>query len=155
MDIYERIRELGVTLPEPAPVGGVYTPVRQSGRLLYVSGQGPSAGGKPVLTGKVGGELTIEQGREAARLCALNLLAALQAYTGDLNRVEGVVRVLALVASAPGFGSQPAVVNAASQLLVDVFGEKGWHARSAVGTSELPGDIPVEIEAVFELREGA
>ena len=153
MDINERIRELGLTLPEPAPVGGIYTPVRQSGRQLYVSGQGPTVAGKPAFTGKVGGELTIEQAQEAARLCALTLLAAVKKYTGDLNRVEGVVKVLALVASAPEFGSQPAVVNAASQLLVDVFGEKGWHARSAMGTNELPGNIPVEIEAIFELRD--
>jgi enamine deaminase RidA (YjgF/YER057c/UK114 family) len=153
MNVNDRIRELGLTLPAPAPVGGVYTPVRQCGRQLYVSGQGPSVAGKRLFTGKVGGDLTLEQGQEAAKVCALNLLAAVQAYVGDLNRVAGVVKVLALVASAPGFGSQPAVINAASQLLVDVFGEKGRHARSAMGTSDLPGNIPVEIEAIFELKE--
>lgn len=153
MSINDRIRELGLTLPQPAPVGGVYTPVRQSGRQLFVSGQGPTEAGKPVFTGKVGSDLTLEEGQQAARLCALNLLSALQAYVGDLDRVDGVIKVLALVASAPGFGQQPAVINAASQLLVDVFGDKGWHARSAMGTSELPGNIPVEIEAIFELKD--
>lgn len=153
MNIYDKLKELGIKLPKPATVGGVYVPVRQSGNLLFVSGQGPSIDGKSLYIGKVGKDLTIKEGQEAAKICILNMLSALEAYLGDLNRIEGVIKVLALVASAQGFGQQPAVVNAASQLLVDVFGEKGWHARSAMGTSELPGDIPIEIEAIFELKD--
>lgn len=153
MNIYDRIKELGIKLPKPAPVGGIYRPVRQSGNQLFVSGQGPTVDGKPMFVGKVGSDLTIEQGQEAARLCIINMLSALEEYTGDLNRIDGVIKVLALVASEQGFGNQPAVVNAASQMLVDVFGDTGWHARSAMGTNELPGNIPIEIEAIFELKD--
>lgn len=153
MDIEKRLEELGITLPPPAKVGGVYTPVRRCGRELYVSGQGPNQPGAPAKLGKVGAELTLEEGREAARRCAENMLAALKAHTGDLNKVAGCVKLFGLVASAPGFNEQPAVINGASQLMVDVFGEAGWHARSAVGTNELPGNIPVEIEGIFEIRD--
>lgn len=152
MNVYDNLKKLGIKLPKPAPIGGVYVPVRQSGNQLYVSGQGPTVAGKPVYVGKVGRELTIEDGQEAAKLCILNMLSALEAYTGDLNLIGGVIKLLALVASAEGFGNQPEVVNTASNMLVDVFGEKGRHARSAMGTSELPGGIPIEIEAIFELK---
>lgn len=153
MDIYETLKQKSITLPKPAPVGGIYTPVKQSGNQLFVSGQGPTVDGIPVITGKVGSDITIEEGQSAARLCILNMLAALESFTGDLNKIDGVIKLFGLVASASGFNAQPAVINAASQLLVDVFGENGWHARSAMGTNELPGNIPVEIEAIFELKK--
>jgi enamine deaminase RidA (YjgF/YER057c/UK114 family) len=151
MDAYENLRKLGLELPPPPPPGGLYVPVKQIGNMLYTSGQGPTRDGKPLITGKVGAELSIEEGQRAARLCVLNLLSVLHAYTGDLNRIKNAVKVLALVASAPGFGQQPLVVNGGSQLLIDVFGDRGKHCRSAMGTSELPGNIPVEIEAIFEI----
>ncbi|MFA6506913.1 MAG: RidA family protein [Treponemataceae bacterium] len=151
MDAYENLRKLGLELPTPPPPGGLYVPVKQVGNFLYTSGQGATRNGKPLFTGKVGAELTVEEGQQAARLCVLNLLSVLHAFTGDLNRIKNVVKVLALVASAPGFGQQPLVVNGGSQLLIDVFGERGKHCRSAMGTNELPGNIPVEIEAIFEI----
>jgi enamine deaminase RidA (YjgF/YER057c/UK114 family) len=152
MDIYARLKELGYELPPPPPRGGLYVPVKQVGSMVYVSGQGPTENGKPLFVGKVGREITIEQGQAAARRCVLNGLASLHAHLGDLNRIKGVVKLLGLVASAPGFNSQPQVVNGGSQLLIDLFGDEGWHARSAMGTNELPGDIPVEIEFIFELK---
>lgn len=153
MNIYNRLKELGYELPEPAPRLGLYQPVRKSGNLLFVSGQGCTENGVPIFTGKVGAEVSLEQGQVAARRCTLNALAALHAYVGDLNRIAGAVKVLGFVASAPGFSRQPAVMNGCSQLLLDVFGEAGGHARSAIGTSELPENIPVEIEFIFELKE--
>ena len=152
MDIYERLKELSIELP-PAPArGGLYALIKQSGPLLHVSGHIPNAGGKVVWTGKVGAERTIKDGQAAARLVMLNVLSQLQAFLGDLNRLKGPVKILAWVASAPGFNQQPLVINAASQLLIDIFGDEGWCARSAIGTNELPLDITVEIEAVFELK---
>jgi enamine deaminase RidA (YjgF/YER057c/UK114 family) len=152
MNIYENLKKLGLELPEPPPRGGLYTPVRQVGSMLYVSGQGPTEKGLPLYTGKLGQGITIEQGQAAACRCTLNALSVLHAYLGDLNRIAGVVKVLGFVASAPGFNSQPMVINGGSQLLIDLFGDSGWHARSAIGTNELPGDIPVEIEFIFELK---
>lgn len=151
MDVYENLKVNNLQLPLPPPKGGVYTKVKQAGNLLYVSGQGPAIGGKPVYTGKVGGELSLEEGQEAAAVCAMNILSCLQEYLGDLNRVKNVVKLLAFVASADGFGEQPKVINAASSIFENVFGEKGKHSRSAIGTSELPGNIPVEIEAIVEV----
>jgi enamine deaminase RidA (YjgF/YER057c/UK114 family) len=104
-----------------------------------------------VFTGKVGGDRTIEEGAEAAKLCALNILAQAQKYLGDLGRIKSVVKVLGFVASAPGFNDQPKVINGASQLFIDLFGDAGRHARSAIGVNELPGNISVEVEAIFEL----
>jgi enamine deaminase RidA (YjgF/YER057c/UK114 family) len=151
MCVYENLKKLNLELPAPPPPGGVYVPVKQVGNLLFTAGQGPTVDGKPIYTGKLGKDLTIEQGQEAAKVVALNMLSVLHQHLGDLNRIKNVVKLLGLVASAPGFGEQPRVVNAASQLLVDVFGEKGRHARSAIGTNELPGNIPVEIEGIFEV----
>lgn len=151
MGVYERLNELGIKLPAPPPIGGLYVPVKVVGNIAFVSGHGPTIDGKPVMTGKVGSGLTIGQGQEAARLVALNILATLHEYLGDLNRIKSVVKLLGLVASADGFNEQPSVINAASQIFIDIFGEAGWHARSAMGTNELPGGIPVEIEMIFEL----
>ena len=152
MDVYERLEQLSVKLPNPPARGGVYTPVKQVGKLLYVSGQGPNIDGKPAYTGKAGAQRTLEEAQKAAWICAINMLSVVNEYIGDLNKVKGVVRLLGFVESAPGFTSQPAVINAASQLFVDLFGDEGWHARSAIGVNELPSDITVEIEGIFELR---
>jgi enamine deaminase RidA (YjgF/YER057c/UK114 family) len=151
MNVYENLKRLKLVLPEAPPIGGLYVPIKQAGNLVYASGHIPSVGGKPAFTGKLGGKLSIEEGQEAARLCILNILSNLQNHLGDLNRVKNVVKVLGFVASAPGFNSQPLVINGGSQLLMDIFGECGRHARSAIGTNELPGDVPVEIEVIFEI----
>ncbi len=152
MDVYENLKKLGLQIPSPPPVGGKYVPAKQVGNLVYTSGQGPIVEGKPAYTGKVGKELSLEQGQEAAKICILNTLSVLEKAIGNLNRVKNVVKVLGFVASAPNFNQQPAVINAGSQLLIDVFGDKGQHARSAIGTNELPGNIPVEIEVIFEIE---
>ena len=152
MDAYENLKQLKIAIPTPPPVGGLYVPVKLVGNLAYTSGQGPTVKGKPVHTGKLGKDLTIEQGQEAAKVCMMNVLSVLEMKIGSLNKVKNVVKVLGFVASAPGFNDQPAVINGGSQFLIDVFGEKGRHARSAIGTNELPGNIPVEIEVIFEVE---
>ena len=151
MDIYERLRELDIELPQAAKVMGLYVPVKIAGNMAYVSGQGPLVDGKLTCVGKVGKDVSAEQAQAAARQIALNTLAALHEYVGDLNKIKSVVKVLGFVASAEGFNEQPAVINAFSQVFVDVFGDNGRHARSAVGANELPLDISVEIESIFEL----
>ena len=149
MDIYGRLKELNIELPQAPKVMGLYVPVKIIGNMVYVSGQGPLADGKFICTGKVGKDVSIEQAQAAAKQIAVNTLAALHEYIGDLNKIKAVVKVLGFVASAEGFNEQPAVINAFSQVFVDVFGENGRHARSAVGTNELPFNIPVEIESIF------
>ena len=152
MDIYEKLKELNIELPHAPKVMGLYVPVKIAGNMAYVSGQGPLVDGMISCTGKVGKDISIEQAQAAARQIALNTLAALHEYAGDLNRIKSVVKVLGFVASAEGFNDQPNVINAFSQVLVDVFGENGRHARSAVGTNELPMNISVEIESIYELK---
>lgn len=148
----DRLERLGIVLPKaPTPVAS-YLPAVRSGDLLFVSGQGPTVNGTPVITGKLGTDLNEDEGREAARLCAINLLAVTKATLGSLNEVARVVKLLAWVASADGFARQPYVVNGASDLLQEVFGERGLHARSAIGTNQLPFDIAVEIEMIVEVR---
>ena len=152
MDINKRLDELDITLPPLPPLAGIYQPVKQVGNLLYVSGQGPTENGAPLVTGKVGRERTIQDGQYAARLCGLNALSILRQYLGDLNKIKSIVKLLVFVASAEGFDRQPEVANGASQLLLDIFGqERGVGARSAIGTNELPGGITVEIEFIFEV----
>ena len=153
MNIYENLKKMGIELPPPPPRGGIYVPVKQIGNLLFTAGQGCTLNGTPVVQGKAGADVTMEEAQKAARIAALNMLSILHDYTGDLNRIKNVVKILGFVASAPGFGNQPQVMNGASQLLVDVFGEAGQHARSAIGTNELPGNITVEIEGIFELGD--
>ncbi|MCU7722354.1 RidA family protein [Actinoplanes sp. KI2] len=150
VDAYARLAELGISLPPVVPPLAAYLPAVQSGNYVYVSGQLPMVGGKLAQTGKVGAEVTAEQGAELARTCAVNVLAAVEALVG-LGRVVKIVKVVGFVASAPGFTGQPAVVNGASGLFGDVFGEQGRHARSAVGVAELPLDAPVEVEAIIEV----
>ena len=146
-----KLAELGLTLPEVVPPLAAYQPAVQSGIYVYTAGQLPMVEGKLPVTGKVGAEVTPEEAKELARTCALNALAAVKSVTGDLDRIARVVKVVGFVASAPGFTGQPGVINGASELLADVFGEAGRHARSAVGVAELPLGAPVEVELVVEL----
>ncbi len=147
VDVYARLAGLGLTLPQVVPPLAAYVPAVQSGDHVYVSGQLPFVDGKLPLTGKVGAEVTPEQGAGLARTCGLNALAAVEGLVG-LGRVVKVVKVTGFVASAPGFTGQPAVVNGASTLFAEVFGEIGRHARSAVGVAELPLGAPVEVEII-------
>lgn len=146
----ERLRELGLTLPEPAAPVAAYVPTVRTGDLLFVSGQGPW--GFEPLGAKVGAEVDVRAAQEAARTATLYGLAAVKAEVGDLSTVRRVVKLTVFVASAPGFTDQPLVANGASELLADVFGEAGRHARSAVGVAELPLGIPVEVDFIFEVR---
>lgn len=146
-----RITELGLTLPEVVPPLASYQPAVASGVYVYTSGQLPMVDGALPLTGKVGGEVTPEDAKDLARVCALNALAAVKSVAGDLDRIARVVKVTGFVASAQDFTGQPAVINGASELLGEVLGDKGVHARSAVGVAVLPLDAPVEVEIQVEL----
>jgi enamine deaminase RidA (YjgF/YER057c/UK114 family) len=148
--IYARLQELGLTLPQVVPPLAAYVPAVQSGNYVYVSGQVPMVEGKLPQAGKVGADVTAEQGADLARICALNALAAIDALVG-LGRVVKIVKITGFVASAPGFTDQPGVINGASQLFLDVLGEMGRHARSAVGVAELPLGAPVEVEVIVEV----
>ena len=149
----KKLETLGITLGKPAkPVGG-YVPAVRTGNLVYTSGQGPNIPIRGVYKGKLGKDFTVEQGYEAAKNCAINCLAAIKDLIGDLDKVERVVKVLGFVNSADGFHQQPQVVNGASELLQTVFGERGAHARSAVGMKELPSNIAVEVEMIVSIRD--
>jgi len=148
--IEERLAELGVVLPEaPAPAAN-YVPYVVSGKMVYVSGQVSNDNGTP-LKGVLGADMDAEAGAAAARVCAINLLAQVRAAAGDLDRVRRVVKLTGFVNSAPGFGDQPKVINGASDFLVEVFGDRGRHARSAVGAT-LPFGFAVEVEGIFEIE---
>ncbi|MCI9638912.1 MAG: RidA family protein [Emergencia sp.] len=147
----KRIEELGIELPLASPPGAMYIPVKQLGNALFVAGQVPFVDGKLLVSGKVGDTVSMEQAEEAARRCIINLMAALKDYLGDLDKVKNITKIQVFVNSKTGFMQQHLVANAASQLLYDVFGEKGRHARTAVGTNQLPMDAPVEIEAIVEV----
>ena len=153
MSVYARLEELGLELPPaPKPVAA-YVPWVRSGNLVFISGQLPMLGGKLVCAGAVPTEVAPDKAKAAARMCALNLLAVLQdAAGGDLNNVARVVRLGVFVQSAPGWGEQPGVANGASELMVDLFGDAGRHARAAVGSIGLPLGAPVEVEGTFELK---
>lgn len=151
VDPEQRLAELGLTLPEVAKPAGAYLPAVRSGSYVYTSGQLPVVDGALLATGKVGAQVTAQEAKELARRCALNALAAVKAEIGDLAQVRRVVKVVGFVASAPDFTGQPGVVNGASELLGEVFGEAGTHARSAVGVAVLPLDAPVEVELVVEV----
>ncbi|OJX67108.1 RidA family protein [Magnetospirillum sp. 64-120] len=151
-NIDSRLAQLGITLPVPAVAVANYVPYVVVGDLVFVSGQLPMENGKPVVLGHLGAEVSLEDGVRAARLCALNLLAqAKAACDGDLDRVKRLVRMTAFVASTPDFTDQPKVVNGASDLMVEVLGDAGRHARVAVGAPSLPLNVAVEIEAVFQI----
>ena len=150
-----RLRELGLTLPEPATPAFNYVPVVVWHDVAYVSGQLPRVAGGLSATGKLGETVSVEEGREAARLCVLQGLAVLRQALGSLDRIDRILKVTGFVASAPTFFDQPKVVDAASELLIQLFGEAGRHARSAVGALALPRNTPVEIEFVVALRGAA
>ncbi|MEV7541289.1 RidA family protein [Streptomyces sp. NPDC089915] len=150
-----RLAELGLTLPEVVPPLATYQPAVRSGAYVYTAGQLPMVQGKLPLTGKVGAEVSPEQAKELAATCALNALAAVKSVVGDLDKIARVVKVVGFVASAPDFTGQPGVLNGASELLGEILGEKGVHARSAVGVAVLPLDAPVEVEIQVELTPDA
>ena len=145
-----RLGQLGVTLPQVVAPLASYVPAVRTGNLVYTAGQLPMEAGKLARTGKVGAEVTPEEGKAVARICALNALAAVDSLVG-IDAVTRVVKVVGFVASASGFHGQPSVINGASDLLAEVFGDKGAHARSAVGVAELPLDAPVEVELIVEV----
>ncbi|MGH3199111.1 MAG: RidA family protein [Streptosporangiaceae bacterium] len=149
----ERLAALGLTLPPVTAPVAAYVPAVRTGPYVYVSGQLPVAEGKLPATGKVGDEVSAEDAAAMARTCALNALAAAAAAAGGLEAIRRIVKVTGFVASAPGFGGQPQVINGASELFIEVFGEEGKHARSAVGVAELPLNAPVEVELIAEVRD--
>jgi enamine deaminase RidA (YjgF/YER057c/UK114 family) len=147
----ERLQELGVTLPSPAVPVAAYIPCVRTGNLVYVSGQIPAVEGKPTHVGHLGADVDLEAGRAAARTCAINVLAALKAELGELSQVRRVVKVTGFVASTPEFTDHPKVVNAASDLFGEAFGDAGRHARAAIGVAALPLGVPVEVDAIVEV----
>ncbi len=153
MSAEAKIKELGITLPPPPTPMGNYVPGVRVGNLLFLSGHGPiRTEGTPMPRGKLGRDLSTDDGYKAAREVGINLLGSTRALLGSLDRVKRVVKVLGMVNSADGFGDQPKVMNGFSDLMVSVFGENGRHARSAVGMAELPSGIPVEIEMILEVE---
>ena len=150
--IDKNLETLGIVLPSVAPPLANYVPYVQSGKLLFVSGQIPLVAGKPLALGQLGAGVSLAQGAACARACAINLIAQINAACdGDLYRVNRIVKLVVFVCAAPHFAEVPVVANGASDLMVAVFGEKGRHARSSVGVSALPVDVPVEVEAIVEL----
>jgi len=145
-----RLEELGIVLPAPPAAAGLYAPCVQAGSLVVVSGQVPVHEGRPIRQGKLGADVTVEEGAELARQCALQALTIVRDHLGSLDRVGRVIRVAGYVAGADGFTDHPKVINGASQVLLDVFGEAGRHARIAIGVAELPFGVPVEVEFMFE-----
>ncbi|WP_144463688.1 RidA family protein [Siminovitchia fortis] len=153
MDIEERILKKGIELPPTTEPMANYISVSRTGNLLYTSGASCFKEGVPVYQGRLGEELTVEEGYEASRLTALNIISNLKKECGSLNRIKKIVKMLAFVNSADSFTQQPEVINGASDLFMEIFGEKGKHARSAIGTNVLPFHIPVEIELIVEINE--
>jgi enamine deaminase RidA (YjgF/YER057c/UK114 family) len=147
------LRALGLELPEPPKPVGSYVPVQQVGELLYTSGVIPSLNGEVQFRGVVGGDISVKDAAKAAELCALNIMALVRQHAGSLDRVEQFIQVSGFVRSAHGFEEQPRVLNGASDLLFKVFGERGRHTRQALGTSELPLGVPVEISAIVRLKK--
>ena len=148
-----RIAELGLELPEAPKPGGVYTPLVQVGNMVYVSGHGPVLPDGSMITGKVGADLSADEGKNAARRVGLTILATLKSQLGNLDRIEQIVKVLGMVNAAADFKRHPQVINGFSELMVDVFGESGLAARSAVGMGSLPGNIAVEVELILQLKD--
>ena len=150
--IEARLKGIGLELPKvPRPMAK-YVPAKLVGEIVYISGQGPIRDGKAVYIGQVGAEVSLEEGYRAAQICCLNCLAAVKASTSSLDAIEEIVHVRGFVNSAPDFHDQPKVVDGASELLVKLFGDRGRHARAALGTSNLPGNIPIEMEMIVHLR---
>ena len=153
MSAEAKIAELNLELPPAPKPGGTYSPVVQVDNMLYVSGHGPVISDGTMITGKVGADLSEEEGIQAARQVGLTILATLKSQIGSLDRIERIVKVLGMVNAAPNFGSHPKVINGFSDLMVEIFGEGGRAARSAVGMGSLPGNIAVEIEAILKLKD--
>ena len=151
--VEDKLKQMGLSLPEPPPPGGNYIPAVRTGNLVFLSGVTPRRPDGTPFAGKLGKDLTVEEGYQAAQICALNLLANLKKAIGDLDKVTHVVKLLGMVNSDPDFTQPPAVVNGCSDLLVEVFGDKGRHARSAVGLATLPGGVAVEIEMIVEVSD--
>ncbi len=151
MGLEDKLKELGITLPEAQRPIGSYVPAVRAGDLLYLSGMLPMREGKLLYKGKVGKDLTLEEAQEAARVILINALSVIRAELGNLEKVKRIVRLSGYIASAPGFIQQPAVLNAASDILSKVFGDKGLHSRIAIGVSELPMDSPVEIDLIVHI----
>ena len=148
------LSNLGITLPESPAAVANYVPVVRTGNLIYLSGVGPAKKSDgSAFNGKLGSDLNVEEGYDAARHTAINIIARLKGYLGDLDRVDQIVKVLSMVNSDPNFVDPPAVTNGCSDLLVEVFGEKGKHARSAVGVATLPGGMPIEIEVIVQISD--
>jgi enamine deaminase RidA (YjgF/YER057c/UK114 family) len=150
--IEQKIESLGIKLPTPPTPAGSYVPVVRTGNLLYISGQIPMEDGKVVFTGKVSDE-NLETAQKSARMCAINILAQLKRELGDLEKVSKIVRISGFVNSVPGFSQHPKVINSASDLFFEIFGEKGKHSRIAVGVASLPLDSMTEIDAIVEVSE--
>lgn len=147
-----RLSELAIELPAANPPAGNYVPVVRTGNLLFVSGQIPIVDGKPGFIGHLGAEFNVEEGAAAARICALSVIAqAKAALDGNLDRITGVVKLTGFVAATPDFQSHPTVINGASDLMVEIFGDTGVHARAAVGMTSLPAGVAVEVEAIFQV----
>jgi len=150
--IEEKIKSMGLTIPKtPKPVASYVTCV-QTGKLVYTSGQGCKKDGIVAYQGKLGKDVTVEEGYEAAKIAILNTLSILKGHLGTLDKVKRVVKLLGFVASTPDFDQQPKVINGASNLLLEIFGDKGQHARSAIGTNALPSNMPIEIEMIVEIE---
>ena len=152
MTIEEKLRQMGLELPEPSTPVAAYVPTVRTGNLVFVSGQIPRDKGELRFRGHVGSDVSVEEGRAAARLCALSSLAAIKREIGDLARLRRVVKVTGFVSSSPGFTEQPKVLDGASLLLNELFGDKGQHARAAVGVNELPLGVSVEIDMIVEVE---
>jgi len=150
--VEKKLNEMGIEIPDVPKPAASYIPAVQTGNLIYTSGQGCKRDGVLLYKGKLGKDLTVKEGYEAAKVSIINCLAILKGYLGDLDRVKKIIKLLGFVASAPGFDQQPYVINGASELLEEVFGKKGKHARSAIGTNELPFGTPVEIEMIVEFE---
>lgn len=148
-----RLKELDIALPDSIPPAANYVPWVRTGNLLFIAGQVPVRDGKDLYTGKLGAGITMEQGQEAARLCAINIISHVRnALNGDLDRVVRCVRLTGFVNCTPDFGQQPLVINGASDVMVAVFGDAGRHSRAAVGSVSLPRNVPVEVDAIFEVN---
>jgi enamine deaminase RidA (YjgF/YER057c/UK114 family) len=150
-----RLEDLGIKLPAPPAPAGAYVPATRTGNLVFTAGQLPLEAGELTLRGKVGDTVGVDAAREAARVCAMNALAAASTQTGGVAGISRIVKVTGFVASAPGFNEQPQVINGASEFLGEIFGDAGLHARSAVGVAELPMNAPVEVELVVETNPDA
>ena len=154
MDVDTRLAELGLTLPAAPSPAANYVPFTIAKGLIFIAGQAPVRDGKYAFTGRVGNEVTVEDAQAAARLCGLNILAQVKsAVAGDWSRLKGCVRICGYISSAPGFFEQPKVLDGCSDLMVQVLGEAGRHSRSALGVAALRGNVPVAVDAIFELAD--